>query len=276
MTETIDELRIKCQKPRYKEVGNWMARHIVRDAALYVTWLFLHTQITANQVTLLSLAVGLLSALFCIIPNPGGFLLGALFLQTWYLLDHVDGQVARYRGSSSLTGVFFDYVTHYVVHSFVFLGLGIGAYLCHGREIFLLLGFFAALFMAFNAMFYDAKWKAFYHWLELLKVKEASFSWPNASRQAGNHPGEPFAKKVFMMLSKLGEIHVLMNFLSALAVIGLWKFEVSLGRFRFSLPELFILFYGLLLPFIFTMRVVHAVKNHTIDKECGELITTHV
>ena len=108
--QSMEELRKICQKPNYKKVGNFMARHITRDQALYVTRFLLPTGISANQVTLLSMVTGVIAALFFIPSNKWFFFTGALLLQLWYILDHVDGQIARYRNQSSLTGMFFDFI----------------------------------------------------------------------------------------------------------------------------------------------------------------------
>ncbi len=272
MVESLKELNQKVQKPRYKEVGNWMVRHFERDAALYITWALLHTKITANQVTFLSIMIGLLSALVFMIPTPAGFFWGAVILQLWYLFDHVDGQVARYRGTSSITGIYFDYITHYVVHSSVFLGISAAAFLKQGNPLFIFLGAVAALFMAFVSMFFDAKYKALYAWLE--KGKH-SINWEagsgdfrrseTADKVATTNP----LKKVFVFLYKLTEIHIVLNILTVLGIAGLW-----LNEFPFA--EIVTVFYALLLPFIFTARVFYTIKNQQLDREYKELVKENV
>ncbi len=49
---------------------------------------------------------------------------GLAFLAFW--LDHVDGQVARWRGSSSLDGVYLDYLMHHVANLTLGFALGFG------------------------------------------------------------------------------------------------------------------------------------------------------
>src|SRR3989338_3961306 len=107
MVESLKELNNICQKPRYKEVGNWMVRNILRDAALPITWALLHTPVTANQVTLASLGIGLFGILLMAFVGKGWFLLGALLLQAWYLLDHVDGRNTPHPPTTPLPRRFF-------------------------------------------------------------------------------------------------------------------------------------------------------------------------
>ena len=266
MIENLKELNAKVQKPRYKEVGNWMVRNFERDAALYITWALLHTPITANQVTFITLCIGIFSAFIFAIPGASALLVGALLLQFWYLFDHVDGQVARYRGTSSLTGVYFDYLMHYIVHSLIFLGLGVSAYFSsQGNIAFLLLGFISALFMAFISMFYDAKWKAFYHWFQLKKIESAEFNWPEDSQKPAPKPNSSAAKKTFAFICKLTEIHVLMNIITILAIAGLWLHEINFS-------QILAVVYGFLLPFVFAIRTIYAIKNQTLDQEFKDLV----
>jgi len=56
----------------------------------------------------------------------GQWALGLLGLNLWYLFDHVDGEIARYTGKSSLSGYFFDTVVNFFVQPLTFLALGIG------------------------------------------------------------------------------------------------------------------------------------------------------
>src|SRR3989338_5676458 len=128
MVESLKKLSEICQKPRYKKVGNWMVRHILRDAALPVTWLLLHTPITANQVTFFSLVIGIVGIGLFSALAPSLFLAGTILLQLWYFLDHVDGQIARYHKTVSITGRFFDFLTHHIIHGVIFFSLGICMY----------------------------------------------------------------------------------------------------------------------------------------------------
>jgi phosphatidylserine synthase len=91
---------------------------------LYVTWLVGRWPITANAVTAISLVVGGAAAILLAIPEY--FVFGVAGLWCWYLLDHVDGQIARLRRSQSITGVYFDYMMHHLVHPAVAFALGYG------------------------------------------------------------------------------------------------------------------------------------------------------
>ncbi len=256
MVESLKELNKICQKPRYKEAGNWMVRHILRDAALPVTWLLLHTPVTANQVTLASLGVGLFGIFLIAFPGHGNFLAGALLLQFWYFLDHVDGQIARYRGTSGLTGRFFDFLTHHLIHGVIFFSLGFYSYHISGNLAFVVWGFLASVAMMTFNLVHDTKYKAFMERMKSAKtiqVLEQPASASAASQEAG------FLHKGFSLLHKLAEIHVLMNLLTVAALL---QYKALL-----DLRALLFIFYGIGVPVLALVKITFLIMRREIDHE---------
>ncbi len=94
---------------------------LMRVLSIYVTRLILPTSITANQVTVAMLLVGIISA----IPFYFGYLwLGLALSYLGIVLDGVDGEVARYRKTHSLKGIYLDLVQHLAIQAWFFLALG--------------------------------------------------------------------------------------------------------------------------------------------------------
>jgi hypothetical protein len=81
---------------------------------------------SAHQVTLAALVAGLGSALAIATGTRGGFVAGVALGHAAFWLDHVDGQVARWRGTASLEGVYFDYLMHHACGLALGFGLGFG------------------------------------------------------------------------------------------------------------------------------------------------------
>ena len=259
MVESLKELSRFCQKPRYKEVGNWMVRYILRDLALPITWLLLHTPVTANQVTGFSLVVGLAGVIFLAFPPKAMFLAGTLLLQIWYLLDHVDGQIARYRKTVSLTGRFFDYLMHHVIHGALFFGLTFYVYQTSARPFWILWGFLTSLSMMTFNLIQDVKYKTFMDKLAGIKAFRV-----RAGELAGSSssPGDQkTVRKIFSLLHKSFEIHVAMNLLTLAA------FLESFGKIPFDLRVGLAVFYGVVVPVVTAAKVGYFLKNRKIDEE---------
>lgn len=113
--------------------------------AVYITKLLLYTRITANQVTLLNIFVGIIAGGFFIYGHNWSMLVGALLWCLHLLLDFVDGQVARYRGTAGLTGAYFDRMADQIVEFYVFLTISFGLYSTFHDVAILAFGFLAAM-----------------------------------------------------------------------------------------------------------------------------------
>ena len=99
-----------------------------RRLSTYITRLFLYTPITANQITLLGALVYIVGATLFIPGSPLLIIIGGLVVRVAILLDYVDGNVARYRGTSSPGGAFLDQLSDCVPQIFLFIFLSFGVY----------------------------------------------------------------------------------------------------------------------------------------------------
>ncbi len=292
MVESLKELNKLCQKPHYREKGNLMVRYFLRDAALPFTWLLLHTPVTANQVTTLCLMTGVVGILFFSLQPAGWFLAGAVLLQIWYLLDHVDGQIARYRKTEGLTGRYFDFVMHHVIHTILFFSLGVYAYLKTDHFFYVLWGFVTSLTITLFNLMHDTKHKTFIEKLMTLDKVEiisngiassplaprndviASEAKAGAPAPALNKnplivPSESDGAKqsrnlpriFFSLLHKLAEIHIVMNLLTLAALLQV--FIDPAWDFRFW----FFIFYGISVPLLAIVKISYVISRRKIDEE---------
>jgi phosphatidylglycerophosphate synthase len=127
---TIAEIREVGQPPAVrgrKNSEHWVADVYLRKISPYLTLVLLRTSISANQVTWLMVFTGMGAAAALLIPGlPGGFLAMALG-QMQMLWDCSDGEVARWRQTTSPKGVFIDRVGHYTAEGLIPIALGLRA-----------------------------------------------------------------------------------------------------------------------------------------------------
>lgn len=127
---TIAELRAVCQPPAVtgrRNSEHWVADVYLRRWSPYLTRLLLKTPITANGVTWLMVATGASAAFALLIPGLPGAFLAALLGQLQMLWDCSDGEVARWRQTTSPKGVFIDRVGHYTAEGLIPIALGLRA-----------------------------------------------------------------------------------------------------------------------------------------------------
>ena len=99
-----------------------------RPISFYITVLFLKLGFSANQVTLLGVAAFALGLVAFTTGGHAFVLLGVVAYSVYTLLDYVDGNVARIRGTSSYFGMFLDGAVSRIVRAFFYLCISIGVY----------------------------------------------------------------------------------------------------------------------------------------------------
>jgi phosphatidylglycerophosphate synthase len=109
-----------------KDTEGFMSRHVERPLSLSVSRRLADTRVTPNQMTAVSMAVGLLGAVCFAVPGRGWAVAGALLFLAHSILDGCDGELARLRLQESRWGGVLDYWSDNVVHAAVFLGIGVG------------------------------------------------------------------------------------------------------------------------------------------------------
>jgi phosphatidylglycerophosphate synthase len=106
---------------------HWAGRLYMREISLRWTRHLVGTRITPNQLTYLMVLAGVAAGAVLLVPGVAGALAAALLIQLYLLLDCVDGEVARWRAQTSVTGVYLDRVGHYLAEAALLTGFGVRA-----------------------------------------------------------------------------------------------------------------------------------------------------
>ena len=125
---TIEELRTVTQPEHVRSraaAEHWVAHAYLRQISPYLTRPLLAAGASANAVTWLMIAAAAAAAVATTWVGLAGAVLAALLVQLQMLLDCSDGEVARWRKTSSPVGVYLDRVGHYVAECGIALALGI-------------------------------------------------------------------------------------------------------------------------------------------------------
>ena len=117
---------------------------LVRHLSYRLTPILLKTPATPNQITSISLLLGLACAA-CF--TQGGWItgiIGGLLLVASYTFDNCDGEVARIKKMSSEFGAKLDDMSDWMVDASFFVALGYGTAQVNGQQFWLWLGLAAA------------------------------------------------------------------------------------------------------------------------------------
>jgi choline kinase/phosphatidylglycerophosphate synthase len=121
----IKEARKIAQAPRIAKGEDWYSQFFTRYFTMYISYFIWRLGISANTVTVWMGIVCLLGSICIVFDNVWLVLLGGLLWQLWYILDCVDGEVARLCGKTSQLGVFIDLLTHIYVNPTIPLAFGL-------------------------------------------------------------------------------------------------------------------------------------------------------
>lgn len=127
---TVEQIRAVVHPPEVTDRANaehWTSATYLRRVSVYLTALLVRTPISANGVTALMIIAGFSAGPALLIPGIWGPILAVALTQLQMLLDCCDGEVARWRRTSSPRGIFLDQVGHYAAEGSIGLFLGLRA-----------------------------------------------------------------------------------------------------------------------------------------------------
>jgi 1L-myo-inositol 1-phosphate cytidylyltransferase / CDP-L-myo-inositol myo-inositolphosphotransferase len=143
--DDVDAAERRLLRSVVKETDGFMARHVERPISLAVSRRLCATRVTPNQMTLVSLAIGLASAPFFLSASAAWQTLGALLLLAHSILDGCDGELARLRFQASRWGGVLDFWADNIVHGVTFACMAVGWSRASGSVVPLWLGAAAVL-----------------------------------------------------------------------------------------------------------------------------------
>jgi phosphatidylglycerophosphate synthase len=106
---------------------HWAGRVYMRRVSPAATWLFARLGWSPNAVTAGFILCGLAAAGVTVLPGLAPAVGAALLIQLYLLLDCSDGELARWSGRTSVTGVYLDRIGHYLAEAGLLAALGIRA-----------------------------------------------------------------------------------------------------------------------------------------------------
>ncbi|MFC1418259.1 CDP-alcohol phosphatidyltransferase family protein [Streptacidiphilus cavernicola] len=113
----LAELREVCQpqaKLRSRNGEHWAGRLYMRRISLHTTRQLVRTRVTPDALTWTMVVCGMAAGVALLIPGLAGALLAAVLFQLFLLFDCVDGEVARWKGQNSATGIYVDRLGAYL------------------------------------------------------------------------------------------------------------------------------------------------------------------
>ncbi len=106
---------------------HWAGRLYMRRVSPYATLAFARLGWSPNAVTVAFIISGVAAGVVAAIPGLAAAVGVVLLIQLYLLFDCSDGELARYTGRISATGVYLDRMGHYIAEAVLLAGLGVRA-----------------------------------------------------------------------------------------------------------------------------------------------------
>jgi phosphatidylglycerophosphate synthase len=127
---SLAELRSAGQPPAVLERLNdehWAGRLYMRRFSPRATWVFARLGWSPNAVTLAFIGCGIAAGVVAAFGGLATAVAVAVLIQGYLLFDCSDGELARWSGRTSATGVYLDLIGHYLGEAALLIGLGLRA-----------------------------------------------------------------------------------------------------------------------------------------------------
>lgn len=291
--ESIRELRDICQVSFHGWGEQPLMFLQIRKVSIYLTWVLLHFPLTANNVTLLGIAAGILAG---VLLGLNCLLAGVITLHVSMVLDFCDGEVSRYHKQQSKEGSYLDKIYHFGVHPSVFAGMTMGAYKIHPATWVIAAGFVATISVFLNTIVkaYASEIAIWAHCKRLLGRLNTALE-PGANNEklfydllspksAAQSPSAPaggfilkakestLARVIFSDLSNLWDFPYIFFAATAFILLQLFVPMVHLWRFGFTPLEAFLLFYALTLPLWMIFFLSYVLVTRQIERGYNSFI----
>ncbi|HEX9033468.1 MAG TPA: CDP-alcohol phosphatidyltransferase family protein [Streptosporangiaceae bacterium] len=127
---SLAELREKGQPQAVLDRLNdehWLGRLYGRKISPYFTWVFARLGWSPNAVTAAFVVCGVAAGVVISFGGLAAAAAGAVLIQLYLIFDCSDGELARWSGRKSASGIYLDHVGHYLGESALLVGLGFAA-----------------------------------------------------------------------------------------------------------------------------------------------------
>jgi phosphatidylglycerophosphate synthase len=259
---TLAELRGRVQKGRHREIGNWLARRVSRPSAVYGCWLAVRLGLSAHQVTAAAWLTSLAAAAAIGTGERSMFVLGVALAHLAFWLDHVDGQVARWRGTANLDGVYLDYLMHHAANLALGFALGYGLAVRTGDLHWTIAGFALGTGWALLSLHNDCRYKAFFQ-----RLKAAAGSY-RIDGGAGGRPQPPASwprrglAAIAWPAYKACEPHVVLLGLTAMAAVAVVLPSIWLTLWRGG-----VMVFAVVAPLLAVARIARSMRRGAVEEE---------
>ena len=120
-------------------------RYIIRKISGFITGFLIRTPVTPNQVTIISLILGLIAGVFFSFGGHTHTITAGLIFFLCVVFDQCDGEVARIKNMETEFGRSFDIIVDSIVSAAIVAGITFALYKASGSGFHIIIGLLAII-----------------------------------------------------------------------------------------------------------------------------------
>lgn len=262
--ESISELRKICQSSRPSIFNDFLNKFYYR-VSIYFTWVCIFLRLSANQVTIISVAFSIMGGALIASGDKIYIFTGFIFFHIFAILDMSDGEVARYRNEGGMTGHFLDWYMHFITSLALMTGFMIHSFDKLQNNLLILIAVVSISVPIFDKIITSSGWTVI-AWTRLRDLKNDQVQKkPNALSKVNR---EITTKRNFLFkLIKFLALHFFQDHWIKLSMIILSFIDLILyfnGIQFFDYIFLTIIYIGILGPIYITHRIYKIMTTSTL------------
>ncbi|SQH76439.1 conserved membrane protein of unknown function, containing conserved domain of CDP-alcohol phosphatidyltransferase family [Shewanella benthica] len=156
----------------------WWSSFVTSPLAIVLNYMVVDFKwLTPNKITLISFITAIIATVFIVLGGYQNFIIAAVLIHLSHVFDCMDGQMARYRKTTSVVGCYYDKLTDEIQVALWFGAVGYAAYVQSQQVLPLVLAFIGVASYSFRGY---VKYVAFYtqvsqnsHYLKGLAQQES-------------------------------------------------------------------------------------------------------
>lgn len=226
--------------------------------SIHITKFFLKVGISANVVTVMATILAVLGSIFIGTTNFSLVILGIFLIEFHFMLDIVDGEIARLNLSPKPSGTYLDLISHFIASPIIWMGFTIGLFNINQDIWAIIIGMtlvvgtvmkLADYVLHFGTIPITIFWKS-----KLVKYKTDKRPRPLKSERIL----EIIEK--YCVLGQPGTFHVVV--ICSIGLILINSFEII-----YTILVIFLVTYSILLNFSWILSVYGKITNQTIERQ---------
>ena len=258
---SYSQVKKRCVEERFFKYSRWRG-FIFLEPSFFLTWIFVNLGWSGNAVSALSGVVTIIGGILLASQNNLVVFIGSFAYMLFYLLDYVDGSVARYQNQGGMSGQFIDWLMHSVSGLSIVLGIFLGALQAVGYG---LVPFGIVTIVCISLMLdrFSFAWWALCMYRQQSLVAGADDTYPGLDLKQNNAISLPhkFFKYVSLCLFHERSLVFLLPLLAGGSLFLEWV-DIPIVDFRVIL----VVFGSTVLPIFIIFELISMVKHKKIEK----------